>query len=90
MTLIDHGRDKDIPVMIMDIQGWWLAAGSAAAAAAAQRPKLETSWLNHELDHQLEHLEGWDVLYNNIFLHIANISLHNSNLFLYSLQFDVM
>ena len=40
------------------------------------------------------HLEGWDVIYNIIFCYIANILLHNRNLFgyiinLYSLQFDV-
>ena len=29
------------------------------------------------------HLEGWDVLYNILFCHIANILLHNRNIFGY-------
>ena len=31
----------------------------------------------------VEHLEGWDVLYNINFCYIANILLHNRNLFVY-------
>ena len=37
-----------------------------------------------------EHLEGWDVLYYNIlFCYIANILLHNRNLFVY-IAFNLM
>ena len=35
------------------------------------------------------HLEGWDVLYNIIFCYIANILLHNRNLFGY-IAFNLM
>ena len=35
------------------------------------------------------HLEGWDVLYNTIFCYIANILLHNRNLFGY-VAFNLM
>ena len=35
------------------------------------------------------HLEGWDVLYNIIFCYVANILLHNRNLFGY-IAFNLM
>ena len=38
---------------------------------------------------QTVHLEGWDVLYNIIFINIANMLLHNRNLFGY-IVFNLM
>ena len=59
-------------------------------------PKLEVqTWIHtwNEMAavwiHRCEHLEGWDVLYKIIFCYIANLLLHNRNLFGY-IAFNLM